>query len=321
MIPFEYRRPASLADAVRQGTEPETEWLAGGTELLNWLRHDLARPRRVVDLGPLDLAGVTRVGDRIRVGAGTRLADLAIDPLIAEEAPALASAVRQSASPAIRASATLAGNLLQRTRCPYYRSVGPCNRREPGSGCAARAGDQRSAGILGTDQRCVATHPSDPAVALLGLEAELVVAGPAGERRMPVGALHAPDSLAAPTLASGDIITAIEWPTTALARSGRYLKVRDRAGFDFALVAVAGHRVARDGVTAAMSLALGGVAPRPWRCRTAETQLIGRPLTEAGLRAALAAELAEARPLPGNRFKLDLVVGAVIRLFAGDLGR
>ncbi|MGE3616980.1 MAG: xanthine dehydrogenase family protein subunit M [Gemmatimonadales bacterium] len=315
-------RPASVSDAVAAAGRPGAWYVAGGTEVANWLRDGLLpAPGRLVDLAAVPIAGVTHENGMIRIGAASRLADLAAAPLIRSSLPAFAEAIDSSASPAIRHMASVAGNLLQATRCPYFRGrAAACNRIRPGSGCGALGGDHRHGGLLGTDDRCVAVHPSDPAVALLGLDAEVLVAGAAGERRIALGSLWSPDSVAAPTLAPGELITAIEVPAGPLAETGRYRKVRDRASFEFALVAAAVHSRVEDGRFAAVSIALGGLAPRPWRCRTAEAALQGGAATAAAVRAAVAAELAGARPLSGNAFKAELAAGAVLRAFGTEVG-
>jgi xanthine dehydrogenase YagS FAD-binding subunit len=282
MLPFRYDRPASAVDAVARGSgDRAMAYLAGGTELLNWMRDGIVAPRGLLDISRLPLAGVERDPQGgLTIGATTRLADLEDHPAVRECAPALAQAVRRSASPAIRHMSTLAGNLLQRTRCPVYRAGPgvPCNRRVPGTGCGARGGDQRAAAILGASDACIAVHPSDPAVALAALGATITVLGRSGTREIGIGDLQrlpgsAPE--VETTLEPSELILSIRVPASAAARHSCYVKLRERAEFDFALVAcAAGVQLAGDTIQE-VRIALGGVAAKPWRCREAERRLRG----------------------------------------------
>ncbi len=311
MQPFEYRKPATLAAAAALAA-PGSRFIAGGTELLNWMKDGIEAPSVLIDLAGLDLSGVRRDGEILRIGATTTLATIAADPTIVAEAPALAEAIEAAASPQIRAMGTIGGNLLQQTRCPYFRLPAPlgvgCELRDPGSGCAARGGDHRNGAVLGDTSTCLATSPSDPAVALAALDPTLVVAGPAGIRSLSVADLYrAPPGRT--TIGLGELILEVVVPIGPAARSSRFLKVRDRASFDFALLSAA---AATDGDR--VRLALGGLAWGPWRCAVAEGELAGRTVDPAAVRAAMAAELASARPLERNRFKLELAVGLAVRL-------
>jgi len=321
---FDYRRATSAADAIRLAADHrDAVYLGGGTEVVNWLKQGIVAPGVVIDLSRCDFDQVSRDDQTLTIGGLARMATVAGHPQVRQTAPAIADALESAASPAIRQMATIAGNLLQRTRCPYFLgtrplalgtrpSAEPCNRREPGSGCGAIGGDQRGAAILGTSAGCIATHPSDLGVVLAALEADVVVQGEAGRRSVAVEALYpaVSDPAVETTLIRGELITAIRVPVGLIARRIRYLKIRDRASFDFALVAAAGCLIVQDGVIAEARLAFGGVAARPWRARTAESHLIGRKPTPDNVARAVAEELAPAVLRPGNRFKAELVVRA-----------
>lgn len=311
MRPFEYRAATSLSDAVTAGTD--AAFLAAGTEMVPALRDGRIAPASVIDLTPLGLDRIEQGGGRLRIGALARLSDIAAHAEVRTLAPALASAIDQSASAAIRSMGTLAGNLLQQVRCPYFRSEAPCNRRTPGAGCSVAHGDQRHAALFPLSFHCGAVHPSDPAVALAALDATLVVEGPGGSRVMPIDGLYpaaGSDPGAVSTLGPGDVIVAIE--CAAGSPVSRYVKIRDRASFDFALVSAAGGVTLENGCIVSGGLALGGIAWKPWRCRTAEARMIGRPWSAALVEEAVAAELAAATPLPGSRYKADLVMRAAV---------
>ena len=350
MRPFEYRRVTSAAEAIALAADRrDAVYLAGGTEVVNWLKQGIIAPTLVIDLSRCGLDGVAREGDTLSIGGLARIATVAAHPEVRQTAPAVAQALDLSATPAIRQMATVAGNLLQRTRCPYFlgtrhSALGTrpdaapplpsaenpsaehpeaCNRRDPGSGCGALGGDQRGAAILGVAPNCIATHPSDLAVVLVVLDAELTVQGEAGRRTLAVEALYpaVADPAVDNTLIRGELITAIRIPLGRAAKRTRYVKICDRASFDFALVAAAGYLLVEDGIIAEARLALGGVAARPWRARTAEVHLIGRKPTPESVARAVAAELAGAVLLPGNRYKPDLVVRAATKVLLdqGDL--
>ncbi|HLU57110.1 MAG TPA: xanthine dehydrogenase family protein subunit M [Pseudonocardia sp.] len=324
MRPFSYVSapdlPAAL-DAVAAGARP----LGGGTNLVDLMRADVERPEALVDVTALPLAGVDELPDGgLRIGATVRNSHLAADKRVRSRYPVLAQSVLAGASGQLRNMATVGGNLLQRTRCPYLRdhAVG-CNKREPGSGCAALDGVHRGAAVLGTSEHCIAAHPSDMAVALAALDAVVEVQSVRGTRRIPFCELHRPPG-ATPhvetTLAPDELITAVELPAAPLARNSHYRKVRDRASFAFALVSVAAALEVRDGRVAEVRLALGGVATTPWRAREAEAVLLGAPATEETFRRAAAAELEPAAPRPDNAFKVELVqrtIVATLRQLAG----
>ncbi|MGO4128181.1 xanthine dehydrogenase family protein subunit M [Inquilinus sp. YAF38] len=320
MQSFAYERAATLAQAIGAAAEPETAVIAGGTELLNWMKDGITAPRRLVDLNGLSGLDGVAIDDRgLRIGALARMGDLAEHPAIRRDWPAVSQALLQSASAQIRTMASIGGNLMQRTRCPYFRAEVdlPCNRRRPGSGCAALAGEDRSAAIFGWTEQCVATHPSDVAVALAALDAVVHVDGPEGPRAIPVTEFHClPDhgSVRETVLEPGELITAIEVPATAAAQRSHYLKLRERASYEFALVSAAVGLDLDGAVIREARIALGGVAAKPWRLREAEDALRGVTLAdEPALRLAVDAGFAEARPLRRNGFKVELAKRAVIR--------
>lgn len=328
MQSFAYERAATLAQAIGAAAEPDTAVIAGGTELLNWMKDGITAPRRLVDLNGLSGLDGVAIDDRgLRIGALARMSDLAEHPAIRRDWPAISQALLQSASAQIRTMASIGGNLMQRTRCPYFRAEVelPCNRRRPGSGCAALAGEDRSAAIFGWTEQCVATHPSDVAVALAALDAVVHVDGPGGPRAIPVTELHRlPDhgSVRETVLEAGELITAIEVPAAAAARRSHYLKLRERASYEFALVSAAVGLDLDGAVIREARIGLGGVAAKPWRLREAEEALRGVTLAdEPALRRAVDAGFAEARPLRRNGFKVELAKRAVIRALqiAGDV--
>jgi xanthine dehydrogenase YagS FAD-binding subunit len=314
--PFSLERPRDLETALALGApqgDLAIEYIAGGTDMLQLLREDVRRPDRLVALGTAvldDRIEIRRDGS-LRLGASAKMSDVADHPGVRQTFPLIAEALLASASPQVRNMATVAGNLLQRTRCPYFRDVGvvACNKRRPGSGCAAEHGENRSHAVLGGSDQCIATHPSDLAVALVALDATVRLRGRGGERLIAVEALH-PLPGRTPhvetVLTPGELVSAIEVPAAPeLARRSHYLKVRDRASFEFALVSAA---VALDTDGArirAARVAMGGVATKPWRMRGVEAALAGsRSGRTAYWRAAeRASDGAVARER--NAFKLD----------------
>jgi len=327
MQPFQYQRPADAAGAV--ATVAETDgavFLGGGTNLVDLMKLGVEAPGLLVDVTRLPMNRIERAGGGgLRIGAGVRNSDLAADPRVRAEYPVLAQALLAGASGQLRNMATVGGNLLQRTRCLYFQDVTkPCNKRRPGSGCPARTGDHRNLAILGGSQQCIATHPSDMAVALAALDAVVHVEGAAGERTMSLDELYRlpgdqPDRDT--TLARSDLITAVELPPPGFARRSAYRKVRDRASYAFAVTSVAAALDVADGQVRDVRLAVGAVAPVPWRARRAEQALLGRPATEDAFRSAVDAELAAAAPLRHNAFKVPLVsnvVTAVLSQLAGS---
>jgi xanthine dehydrogenase YagS FAD-binding subunit len=317
MKPFDFERPDDAQGAIALVAQrPDAAFLAGGTNLVDHMKLGIAAPALLVDVSRLPFGDVQELdGGGLRIGAAVRNSDLSAHPLVRERYPALSEALVSGASGQLRNLATTAGNLLQRTRCLYFQDrTTPCNKREPGSGCSAIGGHSRELGILGVSQRCIATHPSDMAVALAALDAVVRVTGPEGEREIPLGELHrlpgdAPERDT--TLAHGELITAVDLPP-AFGRS-TYRKVRDRASYAFALVSVAAVLdVADDGRIADVRIALGGVAHKPWRAERAEARLRGGPADEAAFRAAAQEELDAATPTADNAFKVPLAVNTIV---------
>ena len=314
-----YERPASVADAIRLAARPGAAFVAGGTNLIDLMKGHVAMPTLLVDVNRLPLADVAQRPDGgVRIGAMVRNSDLADHALIRDGYPLLSQALVSGASPQLRNMATVGGNLMQRTRCHYFYdpAFAACNKRVPGSGCAARAGHNRIHAVLGASNACVATNPSDMSVALAALRADVVVQGSAGERRLPIADFHRlpGDTPERDTnLAPGELIVAVDLPPSPFAARSHYLKVRDRASYAFALVSVAAALDIRDGVVRDAGLALGGVAHRPWRVAEAENALVGRPLDDASIRVAGDRLLAGAAPLKENAFKVELARRSISR--------
>jgi xanthine dehydrogenase YagS FAD-binding subunit len=316
MEPFEYVAIETEAQAVEAGARGM--FIAGGTNMVDYMRLEVLRPPVVVDITRLQLTAIEDEGGGLRIGALVRNADAAHHPRIVERYPVLSEALLSGASPQLRNQATTGGNLLQRTRCPYFRDaqIPQCNKRRPGSGCAALGGYNRPHAVLGTSARCIATHPSDQNVALAALGATIHTRGPRGPRAIPIGELYTlpGDHPEIETvLQPGELITHVALPALPFARRSRYLKVRDRASFAFALASAAvaldleGDRI-RDA-----RVALGGIATVPWRSRPAEQALIGQPATPEVFRRAAEAALAGAAAQPTNRFKIELARRTLVR--------
>lgn len=321
MRTFDYLRPADLSQAVAAVTsDPSAAYLAGGTTQLDLMKDGVLQPDRLVDITRLPLRGVTRSGDVVRIMALTTMEELAADPIIGERLPVVREALLLSASVQLRNMATIAGNLLQRTRCRYFRDpMVACNKRAPGSGCGALGGHDRTHAILATSDHCIATHASDLAVALVALDAVVHTAGRDGERHIPLTQFYLPPGEAPnveTVLVHGELITDIEVPLLpAGARSG-YLKVRDRASYEFALTSAAVALVIADGVIRDGRVGLGGVATVPWRAAAAERVLRGAPATMATFHAAAEAALEGAIARHHNAFKVELAKRTLVRQLA-----
>ncbi len=305
MNPFRYERAADAPSAVALLAQaPNGAFLAGGTNLVDHLKLGVRQPELLVDVTHLPFDRIEPLPDGgVRIGALVRNSDLAADRTIRQRYPLLSEALLAGASGQLRNLATTGGNLLQRTRCVY-------------SGCPAREGYHRELAILGTSEACVATHPSDMAVALVALDAQVHTLGPAGARTIPLVDLHrlpGKEPQRDTLLEHGELITAVDLPPLAFAARSRYRKVRDRASYAFALVSVAAALDVADGVVRDVRLALGGVAHKPWRAWKAEAALRGTPATEKTFQRAAEAELADAQPLPGNAFKVSLARNLIVR--------
>lgn len=325
MTPFLYARAADAGQALRQAAVPNAKFLGGGTNLVDLMRETIERPTTLVDVTGLDRTIVGTPAGGLRIGAATTNTALAGHRLVRTRYPALARAIVAGASAQIRNMATVGGNLLQRTRCAYfYDDDGSrCNKRSPGQGCDAIGGFNRGHAILGASDACVAVHPSDMCVALAAFDAVVHLEGAEGARSLPFAEFHhlpgeRPDVETA--LRPGELITAIELPPLPIAARSTYRKVRDRASYAFALVSVAAALEVEDGLVTDVRIALGGIAHKPWRAATAEAALRGRPIGEAAFAAAAAAELADARPLKDNGFKVELARRTIVAVLGSLAG-
>jgi xanthine dehydrogenase YagS FAD-binding subunit len=321
MKPFAYERADDAASAVALAGADGARYLAGGTNLVDLMKLEVETPSLLVDIRGLGEDAIEPAdGGGLRIGALVTNSDLAADRTVRERYPLLAQALLAGASGQLRNVATVGGNLLQRTRCAYFQDVTkPCHKREPGSGCPAREGEHRNLAILGHSPACVATHPSDMAVALAAIGASVEVAGPDGERSVPIPGLHrlpgdAPerDTMLEP----GELITAIELSPLPMASRSRYRKVRERASYAFAVVSVAVAADVADGVVRDCRIALGGVAHVPWRAERAEAALRGATAETAAFQAAADVELEAAEPLRDNAFKVPLARDVLVTVLA-----
>jgi len=317
MRPLRYARVTDVEGAVATvAADPDSAFLAGGTTEVDLIRLGVARPSTLVDINALPLADVDDLGAGLRIGALARMSDVARDPRVVARYPAVAEALLLGASEQLRTMASIGGNLCQRTRCPYFRDdVSPCNKREPGSGCAALDGISRGHAILGTSEHCIATHPSDMCVALAALDATVHVDGTAGARTIPFGLFHrlpgdTPHLETA--LQPDELITSVQVPPLTAAANSMYRKIRDRSSYAFALVSVAAAVATSDGLMTDVRIALGGVAHRPWRALEAERILRGAPANDSAFQHAAEAELAAARPAKDNGFKIELARRTIV---------
>jgi xanthine dehydrogenase YagS FAD-binding subunit len=319
MNPFRYERATDASSAVAALTQaPTGAFLGGGTNLVDLMKLGVEQPDLLVDVSRLPYNRIELLSDGgVRIGAAVRNSELAADRTIRTRYPMLAQALLSGASGQLRNLATTGGNLLQRTRCVYFQDVSkPCNKRVPGSGCPAREGYHRMLAILGASEACIATHPSDMAIALVALDAVVRVLGANGERTIPLVDFHrlpGNEPQRDTVLEHGELITTVDLPQLPFATRSRYRKVRDRASYAFALVSVAAALAVAGGVVQDVRIALGGVAPVPWRAWRAEAELRGKPATEEMFRRAADAELAGAQPLPGNAFKVPLARNTLVR--------
>ena len=317
MKPFTYVRPADAKAAIAAAGASGASFLAGGTTLIDLMRLEVMSPSAVVDLGRLPLATVERHGDGIRIGAMARNSDVATHATIVERYPLLAQALLAGASPQVRNMATVGGNLLQRTRCPYFRDLAvPCNKRTPGAGCSALEGYTRSHAILGTSASCIATHPSDMCVALAALDAVVHTRNGGRERAIPFGDFHTlpgEQPEVENVLEQGELVTHVELPPSPFAAHAHYVKVRDRAAFAFALASAAVGLDVADGRIRAARIALGGVATKPWRASEAEQALVGQPPSRATFERAAAAAIVDPKPRRDNAFKVGLAKRTIVR--------
>lgn len=319
MRPLSYARPADAGAAIALvASHPDGSFLAGGTTEVDLARQDVLRPGLLVDINDLPLDGVDDLPDGgLRIGALARMSDVARVPGVIERFPMISQALLLGASAQLRNMASMGGNLCQRVRCGYFRDVNaPCNKRDPGSGCGAIDGFNRGHAVLGVRDKCIATHPSDVAVALVALDAVVHTSGPGGERVIGIDdffLLPGDTPEREHPLDHGELVTAIEVPPVPMARRSVYLKFRDRQSYEFALASVAAAIRIEDGGVAGVRIALGGVGTKPWRARRAEAALFGQPANTDSFADAARAELAQATPRPQNAFKVGLAQQAIVR--------
>jgi xanthine dehydrogenase YagS FAD-binding subunit len=315
--PAQAAQLASASKTAQQGAD--IRFVAGGTTLIDLMKLDVESPTKIIDINRLELAKVEKQADgTLRIGALVRNSDLAHDPNVVRDYPVLSQALLSGASAQLRNMATTGGNLLQRTRCPYFRDLAYsiCNKRNPGSGCAAIGGINRTHAILGTSEHCIATHPSDMAVAMMALEAVVHVKGVADERDIPIGEFYLVPG-ATPqnenVLKPGDLITYVTLPAPISNAKSHYLKLRDRASYEFALASAAVIVQTEGGKIRKARVALGGVGTKPWRSLEAEHALVGKSVSEATFHGAAVAALRDAKPQSGNRYKIELSKRCIVR--------
>ena len=316
MRPFEYGSALDVADACSKGTD-RSSFIAGGTTLIDLMKLEVMNPARLVDLNNLPMGGITIDDKELRMGALEKMSAVAAHPIVATNYPMISEALLQSASPQIRNMASIGGNLLQRTRCGYFRDTStPCNKREPRTGCSAINGENRMHAILGTSESCIATHPSDLAVALVALDASIRLQGVQGSRSLKLEDFYllpgqTPDK--ENQLRPGEIVTEIAVPRLPVARRSTYVKVRDRASYEFALTSAAVGLELDSTTIRDARVAVGGVGTKPWNLREVRQALIGRQVSEEAFRSAAKLSVKDARPLPDNGFKIHLVQLTIIR--------
>ncbi|MEV6368939.1 xanthine dehydrogenase family protein subunit M [Micromonospora musae] len=319
MRPISYSRVSDVGTAIGTvAADPASAFLAGGTNQVDLLRIYVEQPRRLVDINDLPLKQVEELpGGGLRLGGLARMSDVAEHPTVRRRYPMVSESLVLGASPQLRHMASVAGNLMQRTRCTYFRDTEvACNKRSPGTGCSAMEGVNRGHAVLGTSECCIATHPSDLGVALMALDAVVQTESPAGQRSIPIDDFYLLPGKTPERehpLSHGELVTGIDLPPLPVAAHSRYIKIRDRESYEFALAAVAVAMSVVDGRIAEIRLALGGVATKPWRARAAEAALGGAPATTDSFTRAAEAELAAAVPHGMNAFKIELAKRTIVR--------
>lgn len=319
MKPYRYERAEDISGAISTlAAEPDGAFLGGGTNIVDLMKLGVSTPDILVDVRRLTSDEIEDLPDGgLRIGAAVPNSELAADRRVRERYPALSEALLSGASGQLRNMATTGGNFLQRTRCVYFQdTTTPCNKREPGTGCSAIEGYNKNHAILGASENCVATHPSDMAVAMTMLGAVVHTRGPNGEREIPAEGLHrlpGDEPERDTILERGELITSVELPPSDIAANSKYRKVRERASYAFALVSVAAALDMEDGKVRDVRITLGGVAHKPWRAKKAEDALRGEAATEENFRAAAEAELADAEPLGENAYKVPLARNVMVR--------
>jgi CO/xanthine dehydrogenase FAD-binding subunit len=317
--PFTYAKPADAAEAMALlHASPAARAIAGGTTLLDLMKDGVEAPPELVDITALPYGDIVETGRGVEIGALATMSRVATHPAVRERLPLVAQALLAGATPQLRNVATIGGNLLQRTRCDYFRDPAftACNKRTPGSGCAALLGEHRKHAVLGTSDRCIATHASDLAVALVALDATVRLLGPAGSRTVPVEDFHlAPGETPEreTVLGPAELVVAVEVPFPPAGARSTYRKVRDRASYEFALASAAVVLETEGARVRSVRVALGGVATRPWRCRQAEAVLAGAEAGEPAFRAAADAALRGAELRPQNAYKVELARRTLVR--------
>lgn len=321
MQPFDFARADEANEAIASGAR----YVAGGTNLIDLMKADVEHPPRLVDINAIPLATIEHVSGGVRIGALARMSDAAQNPIIRERFPMISQALLLSASPQIRNAASLGGNLMQRTRCPYFRELtfAECNKRSPGTGCAAVEGENRMHAVVGGSSACIATHPSDFAVAFAALDGVITLRGPNGERQVAATDFHL---LPGKTphiehdLKSGELITSLFIPDAPHARRSAYLKVRDRASYEFAITSAAVGLDLAGGSIRSARVALGGIGTKPWRSREAEAVLTGKSASAAAFREAAEAALRGAKDYGQNGFKIELAKRTLVRALSDLAG-
>ncbi|MFC6996127.1 FAD binding domain-containing protein [Rufibacter roseus] len=318
MNQFQYVRPTKNKAAIDTVTkDPNATFIAGGTNLLDLMKRGVVMPEKLVDINKLPLRKIEKESGAVRIGALALNGVVAEDKLVLEKHPLLAQALDAGASAQLRNMATVGGNMMQRTRCPYfYDTALPCNKREPGTGCSAIEGYNRMHAIFGFSDKCIATHPSDMGVALAALDATVLVSGPKGDRKIPFVDFHRlpGDTPQIETnLQKGELIVAVDVPENNFAKHAHYLKVRDRASYAFALVSVAAALDIENNTIKDARLAMGGVAHKPWRLTEAEKALVGKPVSEHTFRQAAEVAMRGARAFEHNQYKLKLAPNSIVQ--------
>ena len=318
MNQFQYIRPTKAQAAIDAVAKDATAtFIAGGTNLVDLMKRGVATPRKLVDINRLPLAKIERQGNALRLGALALNSTVANDAQVRERHPLLSLALNAGASAQLRNMATVGGNMLQRTRCTYFYDLSmACNKRQPGTGCGALEGINRMHAIFGFSDKCIAVHPSNMSVALVALDATVLISGPRGDRRLAFGDFHrlpgdTPERDA--NLESGELITAVEIPDSPFTRHVHYQKVRERASYAFALLSVAAALDIENNTIKAARLAMGGVAHKPWRLPAAEQALVGKPATEETFRQAAAVAMQGAKAFKHNAYKLRLAPNAIVQ--------
>jgi xanthine dehydrogenase YagS FAD-binding subunit len=317
MINFDYIRAASPKGAVDAvARDPKAQFIAGGTNLVDLMKKGVLLPEKLVDITALALKEIKSEGGKLRIGALALNSDVAEHELVVRQHPLLSLALKAGASQQIRNMATVGGNMMQRTRCPYfYNTDMPCNKRQPGSGCGALKGFNRMHAIFGASDSCIAVHPSDMCIALVALDAVVLVSGPKGDRKIPFASFHrlpGDTPQRDNTLQRGELITGVELPKDSFQRHVHYLKVRDRTSYAFALVSVAAALDIQNGTIRDARLAMGGVAHKPWRLAEAEKVLKGKPVSEGLFQLAAQRAMQGAKGYGHNNFKLKLAPATIV---------